>query len=66
MIISLKNKRALVTGGGTGIGQYIVKALAESGAKVAFTSRNKSHIKDTLKLLKKNQIILAIKLICQI
>ena len=53
MIISLKNKRALVTGGGTGIGQYIVKALAESGAKVAFTSRNKSHIKDTLKLLKK-------------
>ena len=55
MIISLKNKKALVTGGGTGIGQYIVKALAEAGAKVAFTSRTKSHLDDTFKLLKNNK-----------
>ena len=52
MIISLKNKKALVTGGGTGIGQSIVKALAESGASVAFTSRKKNSLSETLKILK--------------
>ena len=51
MIISLKNKRALVTGGGTGLGQSIVKALADSGASVAFTSRKKNSLKETYKLL---------------
>jgi NAD(P)-dependent dehydrogenase (short-subunit alcohol dehydrogenase family) len=62
MIISLKNKRALVTGGGTGIGQSIVKALADSGAKVAFTSRNKSSLKETHNLLGNKSIHLP----CQI
>jgi len=51
MIISLKNKRALVTGGGTGLGQSIVKALADSGASVAFTSRKKNSLNETYKLL---------------
>ena len=45
MIISLKNKKALVTGGGTGIGQSIAKALADAGAKVAFTSRKTNSLK---------------------
>jgi len=51
MIISLKNKKALVTGGGAGIGQSIVKALAASGASVAFTSRKKTSLNETLKIL---------------
>ena len=53
MIISLKNKRALVTGGGTGIGQYIVKALAESVQKLHLLLEIRVILKDTLKLLKK-------------
>ena len=51
MIISLKNKKALVSGGGTGLGQYIVKALADAGADVAFTSRNEKSLKQTHNLI---------------
>lgn len=33
---SLKDKRVLITGGGSGIGEFIVEAFAAQGAKVAF------------------------------
>ena len=56
MKISLKNKKALVTGGGTGIGRYIVKALSEAGARVAFTSRKKSSLNTTLKMLENRNL----------
>ena len=45
---SLGGKTALVTGGGTGIGQGMAIALAQGGADVIVASRNPSHLKDTI------------------
>ena len=38
--INLKNKTALVTGAGKGLGKACAIALAEAGAKVIIISRN--------------------------
>lgn len=51
MKIDLKGKRALVTGGSSGIGNAIASALAEAGAKVALTYR--THPKAAEALVKK-------------
>jgi NAD(P)-dependent dehydrogenase (short-subunit alcohol dehydrogenase family) len=44
----LKGKVAFVTGGSSGIGQGIVKVLAEEGMKVAFSYRRQDHLDQTL------------------
>ena len=54
MHIDLKGKVALVTGGATGIGKGIAKALSDSGASVIITSRDKNSISKTLKILSNN------------
>jgi 3-oxoacyl-[acyl-carrier protein] reductase len=51
MELGIKGKKALVTGGATGIGQAICAELAKEGVKVALTSRNAETIDRTLGLL---------------
>lgn len=40
----LDNKRALITGGGTGIGKHLAIAFAQHGADVAIASRDINHL----------------------
>jgi NADP-dependent 3-hydroxy acid dehydrogenase YdfG len=44
----LKGKVAFVTGGSSGIGQGIVKVLADEGMKVAFSYRRRDHLDQTM------------------
>ena len=46
---SIRNSHALVTGGATGIGLAIAKALAANGARVTVASRDKQRIDDVTK-----------------
>lgn len=48
MTDSLEGRRALVTGGGRGIGLAVVAALAARGAEVSFTVRNEAGIAKAL------------------
>ena len=53
--IDLKNKTALVTGAGKGLGKACAIALAEAGAKVVIISRTKSDLDKVSKIIKKTK-----------
>ena len=53
--INLKNKTALVTGAGKGLGKACAIALAEAGAKVILISRTKSDLDKIDKIIKKTK-----------
>ena len=53
--IDLKNKTALVTGAGKGLGKACAIALAEAGAKVIIISRTLSDLAKVEKLIKKTK-----------
>ena len=50
-MFSLKDRIALVTGGGRGIGRAIAMALAKAGAKVAITARTVKELDDVVKTI---------------
>lgn len=45
----LKNKKAIITGGGRGLGKATAIALAKEGVNVAITGRNEGVLKETVK-----------------
>ena len=51
--ISLKNKTALVTGAGKGIGKACAIALAEAGANLIIISRTKKDLEKVAKIIKR-------------
>jgi len=51
MDLGIRNKRALVTGGGRGIGESIAINLAKEGVKVAVISRTESDLKKTIEVM---------------
>ena len=51
--ISLKNKTALVTGAGKGIGKACAIALAEAGANLIIISRTKKDLEKVSKIIKR-------------
>jgi NAD(P)-dependent dehydrogenase (short-subunit alcohol dehydrogenase family) len=50
-VTRLTGKSALITGGGTGIGQAMALAFAREGAQVAVAGRRKNKLEETLRLL---------------
>ena len=53
---NLKNKYAVVTGAGKGLGQAISIALAEAGANLIITSRTKKDLDKVSKIIKKFKV----------
>lgn len=51
-LFNLKNKVAIVTGGGTGLGRHIATALAEAGADLVVTSRKLDQCEEVASYIK--------------
>ena len=58
--INLKNKTALVTGAGKGIGMACSIALAEAGANLIIISRTQKDLDRVSKIIKKLEVNIAV------
>ena len=56
MDLNLKNKIALVTGAGSGIGREIARTLAEEGVNVMIVGRTEKNLQETASLHKRNSL----------
>ena len=52
---NLKNKTALVTGAGKGLGRACAIALSEGGSNLIIISRTKKDLSEVSKIIKKNK-----------
>jgi len=65
-VTRLTGKSALITGGGTGIGQAMALAFAREGAQVAVAGRRKNKLEETLRLLLQDTGCSALALECDV
>ncbi len=65
MLFDLKNKVAVITGGGSGIGKAIAEVFAEQGAQVCILELNQKSAKETAQTLS-NQRLLAKGYTCNV
>lgn len=49
---SLQNKKAIISGGGRGLGKATALAFAKEGIDIAITGRNEKALKETVSELK--------------
>jgi 3-oxoacyl-[acyl-carrier protein] reductase len=54
--MNLTNATALITGGSSGIGRAIAKALVDAGSRVAITGRNESRLREAAKAINAHPI----------
>jgi len=55
-MVDLKNKVALITGGGQGVGQGIALALAKQGSHVVITGRTLEKCETTAEMLRERGV----------
>ncbi len=65
-MFSLKEKTAIVTGGGRGIGEFIASGLAEAGANLVIASRKVENCREVAERLSKEHGIKAIAIKCDL
>lgn len=65
-LFNLKNKVALVTGGGRGIGKFISEGLAEAGADLIITSRKMANLEATAKALSEAYSVRVLPIACDL
>jgi gluconate 5-dehydrogenase len=65
-LFGLRNKVALITGGGRGMGKFIATGFAEAGADMILVSRKMKNLENTVKSLSEEFDIRAVPIACDV